>query len=167
MHPLPLKPPTTRLPSFCVITERWAELPVLYSSFPLANLYMVVNMCKCYCLVSSHSPSRSVPMNPLYICVSIPVLVHRYHFSGFHIYVLRCYLFFNLSYWVHSIGQTLGSSTSSHVTPFCSILWLSIIPLYGKSLATHINPWNIRTFRDYWGIIIKCCMWWWYCGFVF
>ena len=44
IYPLPLEllshPSSVTLP--LVITEHWAELPVLHSSFPLANLHMVM-----------------------------------------------------------------------------------------------------------------------------
>ena len=38
------------------------------------------------------------------------------------------YLFF--SFWLHSVWQTLGPSTSLQITQFHSFLWLSNIPLY-------------------------------------
>ena len=66
--------------------------------------------------------------------------VHQYRF---HIYVTIQY--FSLSDLLHSMCQTLGSSTSLQMTQFCSFLWLSNIPSYActtSSLSIHQ-----RTFR--------------------
>ena len=53
---LPLGPCSNRsIPPLQVFTEHWAELPVLYSSFPqLSGLHMGVYKCQHYCLCSSH-----------------------------------------------------------------------------------------------------------------
>ena len=54
---LPLKPPSHPpphlIPSLWVVTENQAELPVLYASFPLSVLYMVMYVLECY---SFHLP---------------------------------------------------------------------------------------------------------------
>ena len=52
-------------------------------------------------------------------------LVHLYHFSRFHIYVLTYNIFF-LSDLLHSVWQSLGPSTSLQMTQFRSFLWLSM-----------------------------------------
>ena len=57
-------------------------------------------------------------------------LVHLYHFSRFHIYVLIKDICFSLSDLHHSVWQSLGPSTSLQMTQFRSFLWLSTIPLY-------------------------------------
>ena len=51
-------------------------------------------------------------------------------FFRFHIYVLEYGICFSLSDLLHSVWQTLGSSTSLQITQFHSFLWLSNIPLY-------------------------------------
>ena len=56
--------------------------------------------------------------------------VHLYHFSRFHIYVLIYDICCSLSDLLHSLWQSLDSSTSQQMTQFCSFLWLSNIPLY-------------------------------------
>ena len=49
---------------------------------------------------------------------------------------------FSLSYWLHSVWQTLGPSTSLQITQFCFFLWLSNISLYicaTSSLSIHLS----------------------------
>ena len=75
-------------------------------------------------LVSIHLFSTSVSL-------FLPCkLVHLYHFSRFHIYVLIYDICFSLSDLLHSVWQSLGPSTSLQMTQFRSFLWLSNIPLY-------------------------------------
>ena len=57
-------------------------------------------------------------------------LVHLYHFSRFHIYVLIYNIFFSPSDLLHSVWQSLGPSVSLLLTQFHSCLWMSNIPLY-------------------------------------
>ena len=57
-------------------------------------------------------------------------LVHLYHFSRFHIYTIIYDICFSLSDLLHSVSQSLDSSTSLQMTQFRSFLWLSNIPLY-------------------------------------
>ena len=73
-----ISPPSwTSLPHLYVITERRAELPVLYSSFPLAiclthgGVYMSVLILQ---FVPPSFPLPSVHKSFLYICASIPAL---------------------------------------------------------------------------------------------
>ena len=64
--------PTTPIPSVYVITENEAELPILYSSFPLAILHMVVYIWNVTFSVSlTLSFLHCVHKYVLYICVSI------------------------------------------------------------------------------------------------
>ena len=56
--------------------------------------------------------------------------VHLYHFSRFHIYVLIYDIRFSLSDLLHSVWQSIDTSTSLQMTQFRSFLWLSNIPLY-------------------------------------
>ena len=57
-------------------------------------------------------------------------LVHLYHFSRFHIHALTYDICFSLSDLLHSVWQSLDSSTSLQMTQFRFFLWLSNIPLY-------------------------------------
>ena len=57
IYPLPLGlPPTlpSNHPPIQVFTEPRAEVPVLYSKFPLTVLHMAMYMHQCYSLNSSH-----------------------------------------------------------------------------------------------------------------
>ena len=56
--------------------------------------------------------------------------VHQCYFSRVHICALVHDICFSLSDLLHSIWQTLGSSTSLQMTQFCSFLWLSNVPWY-------------------------------------
>ena len=56
--------------------------------------------------------------------------VHLYHFSRFHVYALIYSICFSLSDLLHSVWQSLDSSTFLQMTQFRSFLWLSNIPLY-------------------------------------
>ena len=70
-------PPRPPIPPIQVITELWAELPALYSSFSqLSVLHLVVYICYSYSLIPSHSPPcpPHVHLSILYICISIPAL---------------------------------------------------------------------------------------------
>ena len=54
-----------------------AELPVLYSNFPLANLHVIVYIRQRYFLDSSHHSlphPHCVHKSTFYVCISIPVL---------------------------------------------------------------------------------------------
>ena len=54
VYSLPLKPPFP-LPSHCTLSQSQAGLPVLHSSCPLAVYFtMIVHICQCYFLNSSH-----------------------------------------------------------------------------------------------------------------
>ena len=63
--PLPLEPPSrTLVPPLWVITEHRAELPVLYSSFPLAICFthgdVYINMSTLLCQAIPPSPSPAM-----------------------------------------------------------------------------------------------------------
>ena len=102
------------------------ELPVLYSSFLLAVLHMVVHIRQCYSPMHSRLSfphPYSVPMSILYNCISIPDLqiAHQCHFSRFHIYVLTydiCFSLWPISLCMTYFTQTLGPSTSLQMTQF-------------------------------------------------
>ena len=65
------------------------------------------------------------------VCVSILALQndHLYHFARFHIYALIYDICFSLSVLLHSMGYTLGLSTSLPMTQFGSFLcpWLILV----------------------------------------
>ena len=78
-YPLSLGPPShplTPIPPFQVIPEQQAQIPVLFSSFPLAILGMLVYLCQTQSPNSSHPhlphPVSTCPF--FYVCVSIPAL---------------------------------------------------------------------------------------------
>ena len=68
----------------------------------------------------STSVSQFLPCKP----------VHLYYFSSFHIYALIYDICYPLSDLLHSVWQSLDSSTSLQMTQFRFFLWLSNIPLY-------------------------------------
>ena len=77
-YPLPLESPSnlTPIPALLVSTEHQAEAPVLYSSFPLTILHVVVYIYQCHAPNLSHllSPYSHIYKSVLYICISIPAL---------------------------------------------------------------------------------------------
>ena len=108
--------PPPRIPPILVITEHWAELPVLYSSFPLVT-HMVMYMLQCYSLNLSHPLLHSVFTH--LFSISVPLFlpcktVHLYHFSRLHIYALICNICFSFSDLPHSVWQALVSSTKRY-----------------------------------------------------
>ena len=93
-------------------------------SIPISQFITHTHPCRFPLLVSiclfSTSVSLFLPCKP----------VHLYHFSRFHIYELTYDICFSLSDLLHSVWQSLDSSTSLQMTQFRSFLWLSNIPLY-------------------------------------
>ena len=60
IYPLPLEPPShLPMPPLWIVTEHWAELPVLYGSFPLA-IYFTYGNAHVSVLLSVH-PTFSFP----------------------------------------------------------------------------------------------------------
>ena len=134
-----------------VITEPRAELPVLYSSFPLAvsftqgSVYVTpdssqashpqpypMSACPCICICTSTSASLFLPWNE----------AHLYNCSRFHIHALIYDICFSLSDLFHSIWQTLGPFLSLQMTQFRSFFWPSNTPLYvciTSSLSIHLS----------------------------
>ena len=88
-------------------------------SHQLSSLHMVVYLCHCYSLSSSYSsPDVSTHLFSMSESLFLPCkLVHLYHFSRFHIYML-IYLFY--CFFFRSAWQTLGPSTVLQITQFCS-----------------------------------------------
>ena len=137
-------PPTQPHPTHLGHHRARAELPVLYSRFPLAIYFTHGSVYMSFLISQFVPPSPSPAVVTCRFSMSVSVFlpckyVHLYHFSRFHIHAL-IYDFFSLSDLLHSVWQTLGLSTSLQMTRFCSFLWLSNIPLYicaTSSLSIH------------------------------
>ena len=151
---IPISPPSCiSLPLSLSHPSRWSQSTELISlccaaaSHWLSILHLILYICQCYSLTSCQLtlPPPHVLKYILYICVFIPVLPlgssGPYFFFRFHIYVLAYGICFSLSDLLHSVGQTLGPSTSLQITQFRFFLWLSNIPLYicaTSSLSIHL-----------------------------
>ena len=97
-------------------------------------LHSAVYIRRCYSHFASALPSHRM-WSPFSMSTSLFMpcnWVHQYlfFFFRFHIYVLAYSICFSLSDLLHSVRQTLGPSTSLHITQFHFFLWLSNIPLY-------------------------------------
>ena len=68
IYPFPLGPPPTPIPPLLVITEYRAELPVLYSSFPLAVCFTRGSIHVSIPVSQFVSPSHSPPHPPHPTC---------------------------------------------------------------------------------------------------
>ena len=147
-YPLPLASPSHPPYPTPLGGRKGADLPVLCSCFALAIYFTFGNVYTSVLLshfVPAYPPSP-VLKSMLYICVFIPVLPlcssEPFFSLRFHIYVLAYGICFSLSDLLHSVGQTLGPSTSLQITQFCLFLWLSNIPLYicaTSSLSIHLS----------------------------
>lgn len=124
-----------------------AELPVLYSYFPLAiyftygSVYMSVLFSQFILPFPSHTCPQVHPLClDLYSCPAnrfISII-----FSKFNIYALIYDTCFSLSDLLYSVWLTLYSSTSLQMTQLHSFLWLSNILLCictTSSLSTHLS----------------------------
>ena len=143
-------PPTFLIPPLCVVTNHWADLPVLCGCFPLATYFTFGSICKYMPL--SHfvpaypSPSPCTQVHSLHLHLySCPFLrffrTNFFFFFRFHIYVLAYGICFSLSDLLHSVWKTLGPFTSLQITQFHFFLWLSNIPLHicaTSSLSIHL-----------------------------
>ena len=147
-------PSCVSLPPSLSHPSRWTQSTELISlcyaaaSHYLSILHLVVYLCPCHSLTSSQLtlPPPRVLKSILYVCIFIPVLPlgssEPFFFFRFHIYVLAYSICFSLSVLLHSVGQSLGPSTSLQITQFHSFLWLSNIPLYvcaTSSLSIHLS----------------------------
>ena len=124
----PLSHPTpTSHPSKSSQSTKLSYLCYTAASHQLSILHMVVYMCQCYSLSSSH-PCPQV--HSLCLCLhSCP----GYHFPRFHICVYVCvciYIYTHIYVLIHNIfflfltyfvEQTPGSSTSLQMTQFFNI----------------------------------------------
>ena len=114
------RPPTSHpIPPLQVVTLHQVELPASYSKFPLA-IYVTYGNVYVSMLLSPFVPpslSHSHPMSTNLSSISASLLlpykqVHQYHFSRFHVYTLTYGICFSRPDLLHSVKQTLGSSTS-------------------------------------------------------
>ena len=85
-------PPTLPIPPLWVITEPWAELPVMYSRFPLAIYFTHGSVFMPNLISQFIPPSPSSPMSTRLFSMSVFLFlpckwVHLYHFSRFHIWL--------------------------------------------------------------------------------
>ena len=104
----------------------------------LSTSHMMMYICQCYFFNSSH-PQLSPLCPPVH-----SLLGNQYHFSRFHLCELVHYTCLSLSDLLHSVWETVGSSTSLQMPQFHSFLWLSNIPLciYIKLLYPFICWWT-------------------------
>ena len=92
------------------------NLPIHHTPTPTAHCFPPLVSIRLF----STSASLFLPCKP----------VPLYHFSRFHIYALIYDICFSLSDLLHSVWQSLDSSTCLQMTQFRSFLWLSNIPLH-------------------------------------
>ena len=81
---------------------------------------------------ASPSPSLCPQVHCLHLCLyscPAPRFFRTFFFFRFHIYVLAYGVCFSLSDLLHSVGQSLGPSTSLQITQFRSILKPTAAPL--------------------------------------
>ena len=116
--------------------KHWAELPVLYSRFPLAiyfthgSVYMSILISQFLPPSSSHPAPFHINMSILYVCDSIPALEQgsSLPFLLFpHVCVNTQYLFF--SFWFTLLYMTDFGSIQVSTTNSIPFLWLSNVPL--------------------------------------
>ena len=101
------------IPSLQVITEHWAELPVLYNSFPLAIYFTHGNYTHVNPSLPSHPTLLQVYLSILYVSIPALQIVSFVPSFRFHIYALIYDSFF-LSFWFTSLCMT--DSRSIHVS---------------------------------------------------
>ena len=142
--PLPLEPPSHPIlhptPLGRPKALSWAPCAVhqLRTSY---LFYTWQCVCQRRSLSLPHPPLPLVSTWPLSVSASLFLPcreVHQYHFPRFHICVFiydTCF-----SDFLHSIWQTLGSSTSLQTTQFRSFLWLQCF----KALPVMVTRISIR-----------------------
>ena len=150
---IPISPPScVSLPPSLSRPSRWSQSTELISlcyvaaSHQLSVLHLVVYICQCYSLTSSQLtlPPPCVLKSILYVCILISVLLQgsSERFSFQIPYICVSIWYFSLSDLLHSVGQTLGPSTSLQITQFRFFLWLSNFSLYicaTSSLSIHLS----------------------------
>ena len=141
----PSLPPSLSHPSRCSQSTELISLCYATSSHYLSILRFVVYVCPCHSLTLSHSPSlypqvHSLVGLHLYFHLT-PRFLMTFFFFLDSIYMLAYGICFSLSDLLHSVGQSLGPSTSLQITQFHSFLWLSNVPFYicaTYSLSIHL-----------------------------
>ena len=134
------------IPALSVVTEHWAEVPVMDGSFPPALCFTRgrVHMS----MLFSRFLSLLCPKFILYVWVSTPTCPADGFISIIFLdstYMQCLYEFcFSLSDLCHSELQALGSFISWELAPMCSFLWLSNIPLCIQT----ISPLSIHLLKD-------------------
>ena len=103
------------------------------------SIYMY--MCQLQSPSSSHLPFPPVSIHLFSTSVPVSALqIRLYHFSRFHIYALKYYIYLSLS----DLPLCMTVSRSIHLsimTQFYSFLWINNIPLYintTSSLSIHL-----------------------------
>ena len=110
---LSLLPTHPLIPSIWVATEHQAELPMLYSSFPLVICFTHGSVyVNCTLSIRRSSLSPHVHKSILYSCTSIPVLQRSslVPFSRFHRHVL----IYNICFSLTSLYMTYCLTQKSH-----------------------------------------------------
>ena len=131
-------PPTFPIPPLYVVTKHRGDLPVLCDCFPLAIYFTFGSVYKSMPLshfIPAYTSSTPCPQVHslclrLYSCLAPRFFRTFFFFLRFHIYVLAYDICFSLSNLLHSVGHTLGPSTSLQISQSRFFLWLSNIPLY-------------------------------------
>ena len=128
-----------------VVTNNWADLPVLCGCFPLAIYFtfgsVFMSMPPSHFVPAYPSPTPYPQVHSLVGLCLYSRLAPRFFwnfrfyffiflFFRFHIYVLPYGISFSLSDLPHSVWQSLVPPTSLQITQFLSLLRLSNIPLY-------------------------------------
>ena len=115
-------PPTLPIPLHQVVTKHRADIPVLCSCFPLAIYFIFgsvyMSMLLFHFVPAYRSPSlcpqvHSLPLR-LSLCPAPGFIRTNFFFDS--IYMLAYGICFSLSDLLHSVGRTLGPSTSLQIT---------------------------------------------------
>ena len=135
IYPLPLEPPIPPIPPTQVITEHQAELPVLYSRFPLAICFThgSVSMSILISQFIPPTPSPTVSTCPFSMSVSLFLpckQVHLHHFSKFHIYALIHDICFSLSHFTLYDRHFLCRKILHLIRKLLAQVFLSIVLTY-------------------------------------
>ena len=131
-----------------MVTKHRPDLSVICGWFQLAIYFtygtVYMSMPFSHFVPAYTSPSLCPQVHSLHLCLySCPApRFFRTIIFRFHIYVLAYSICFSLSDLLHSVGQSLGPSTSLQITQFHFFLWLSNIPLHKcatSSLSIHLS----------------------------
>ena len=144
IYPLPLEPPShppTSHPSRISQSTKLSSLCCIAASHQLSTLHMVVYICQCYSLNSSHSPFPAVSTSPSLLLHLYSCPANRFICTIFLDFILCVniqYLFF--SFWLTSLCIT--GSRFIHLTSTDSNLFLFIvsdIPLWASMVVQRLR----------------------------